>query len=180
MKLWKWFEKNEVLITKIVERGNEEEKKRLAEHLDTFVLDLGRFSWEIFGEKGHYNFVISPNRNSELLQETKRIVSFAHKSERWNFLYAKPSNKDLLPFELYDEAINLIQFRPKEWYVSNLEQKTIRIYAKEFEGIDIDTALFAAEQALCSFLGERFFIQNQIKIALSIDKKSDLKPMVDW
>lgn len=171
MKFWNWFEDNEEGIRTLLVKGNREEKAELTEQLDQFILNLGRFSWEIIDDKnGYYTFIISPNRDKDLLNHSKQIIAEAPSLIFWTFLPAKPADRAMLNFKIYDEAVNLRVFQPKNWKVkveSNAFKNDLAIHSSDFKNCDLDTSLFACEMALASFLGEETFIHQVGKVIIS-------------
>jgi hypothetical protein len=173
MKFWEWFEENDEQIREVLANGNREQKAELTEQLDEFILDLGRFSWEIIKDSGEsFTFVISPNRDQDLFLHSQRIILEAPLLAHWTFLPAKAADKAMVNFEIYDEAVNLRTFQPKLWKVkaeSSIGLYNVTIGSTDFNNCDLDTCLFACEMALSSFLGEEVYINKIGKIKISQD-----------
>ncbi|SOE22381.1 hypothetical protein SAMN06298216_2822 [Spirosomataceae bacterium TFI 002] len=176
MEFWEWFEEKDERIREVLAKGNREQKKELTEEFDQFILELGRFSWEIIEEgSGFYTFIISPNRDIDLLLHSKNIIEDAPSLTYWSFLPAKPADKAMLNFEIYDEAVNLRVFQPSNWKVrveTNMPKSDITIHSTDFKNCDLDTCLFACEMALASFLGEDVYIHKvgKVKIAEEVEE----------
>lgn len=180
MKFWLWFKKNETLIRKIIQRGTLEQQAELREYFDKYILDLGKFSWEINQVDTRLQFIISPNRDPELLAKSKEIIALAPILPNWEFLPAKPSNLNLEVFEVYDDNFQKIQIEPRKWRSSSLTNTTISIYAKELVKTDTDTRLYACRLVFSACLGEEKFIALNPYFDFQNESFPHFKPILEW
>lgn len=161
---WEWFQESEPKIRQIVKAGTATEQAWLKEQLDRYLLSIGKFSWEINkGDTTTYELVISPNRDHDLFKASRKIMEEAPALEHWTFLSSKKANPALEPFQLYDDATNLRSFTPLEWKVAKVQTVKgleIQVESEDFTNCDLETALFAAEITLSSFLGEALFMEK--------------------
>lgn len=158
IKFWKWWEKNDVLIRKVLEQGSEAKMMELKEHFDRKVLDFGHFTWEINeGVRKTYSFVLSPNREFDRLQLSKKIIRNAPEFEHWEFLYAKPPNKEPEPFKLYDENQDPVYINPEDWKL-DFQEGVVYVTALELQSVDEETRQHAMDLVATAYLGEEFRI----------------------
>jgi hypothetical protein len=166
IKFWKWWVKNDVLIRKVLEQGSEAKMLELKEHFDRKILDFGHFTWEINEGKGKaYSFVLSPNREFERLQLSKKIIRNAPELEHWEFLYAKQPNKKPEPFKLYDENLDPVLINPSDWQIE-FEGGIAKVTADELKGVDHETRQHAIDLVVTAYLGEEFRILKVKEIVL--------------
>ncbi len=83
---WVWFkENNNKLNPEII-------TNRMIDILDSKILELGDFSWEIREGKSKSNMlIISPGGDIELLDITKQIIDSSGDIPDWEFEYYKPA-----------------------------------------------------------------------------------------
>lgn len=169
---WDWFEENEELILRSLYNGIDTELKELKNLFDEKILAFGHFTWEINeGKSKKYQFVISPNREFELLQISKKIMAEAPEMEHWEFLYAKEKVKFIEPFKIYDESldphlVNVISWKFKQ------ELDSFFIYAPTLQNIDKETEQHALDLVATAVLGEEFRILNVLNL-IKVERADD-------
>lgn len=162
---WVWFEKNDQLIRRIIEDGTEENQKELANYFDTKILAIGHFSWEInAGAQKKYEFVISPNREPDLYEKSKKIVHNAPEMAHWEFLAAKRANPNPDSFKLYDNNLDPVFIDPTNWDI--LEENGIVIVsnAHQLRNLDSETLEHALDLVVTAYFGEAYRINRISKI----------------
>jgi hypothetical protein len=166
VKFWKWWEKNDALIRKVLEQGSETKMMELKEHFDRKILSFGHFTWEINeGQSKLYSFVLSPNREFDRLQLSKKIIKNAPELEHWEFLYAKLPNKNPEPFKLYDENQDPVFIDPSDWQIE-FDEGVVKVTADELSTVDEETRQHAMDLVTTAYLGEEFRILKVKEIVL--------------
>jgi hypothetical protein len=169
---WDWFEENEEDFLRTLYQGTEEGLKQLKEVFDQKILAFGHFTWEINADANKkYQFVISPNREFELLQLAKNIIKEAPELEHWTFLYAKEKVSYIEPFKIYDESLDPHLVNVATWKYK-LEGDTVLVHAPTLLNIDQDTEQHALDLVITAKLGEEnriLTIQNIKKVPSSDD-----------
>ncbi|AWV99068.1 hypothetical protein [Arcticibacterium luteifluviistationis] len=159
-KFWRWLEKNDQLIRKVLEEGSDAKMKELTNYFDEKILSFGHFTWEINdGFSKPYQLVISPNREFELLQLSKKIIANAPEMDFWEFSYAKAKVKYIEPFKIYDESLDAHLINPLSWEFKN-EGDTFYVYAPNLVEIDKETEHHAMDLVATAVLGEEYRILN--------------------
>lgn len=163
---WDWFSANCQKIR--ADFDNTE----LLEALDTWVSQLGNFSWEIGpGKMAENALVISPNGNKDLLQDTKWIIECAKNCEGWEFYYAKPPRENWrnFTFVLGTDEMAMIRMDASQWEYALLDYEdrifAIVLKAPALRQLDEQRKLIAAEVLLDGILGE----ETRIKTICRID-----------
>ena len=159
-KFWLWLVKNDALIRRVLDEGSEAKKAELTNYFDEKILSLGRLSWEINkGEWKRYAFVLSPNRDFELLRLTKKIIKAAPVMDHWEFEYAKKSNPSPESFKLYDNNLDPVIINPDTWQLE-LKDKSVMVKAEELKTLDDETREHAMDLVVTAIYGEEFRILN--------------------
>ncbi|MGR3810204.1 hypothetical protein [Jiulongibacter sp. NS-SX5] len=154
IKFWKWWEKNDHLICKVLEQGSQAKLDELKEHFDKKVLEFGHFTWEIVeGEGRKFAFILSPNREFERLQLSKKIIRNAPNLNNWEFYSSKPVNPNPEPFKLYDSNLDPVFIDPSDWNIE-IELPKVKINASELKNIDSETRDHAMDLVVTALLGE--------------------------
>jgi len=146
--------------------GERFENSTLIDQLDLRVASLGGVSWEIgpaIDPSKENMLVITPCGNSDLLCMTKRIVSMAPDSNKWEFYYAKPPKNWQLLFFVADENGREIEVDASDWEYVLLRFPDgtidIVIQAPSLSGLNDNLKGVAAEIALDGELGEEIRIK---------------------
>ncbi len=170
--LWDWFEENDEHNRRIIYLGQAEQLKVLKNAIDEKILAFGHFTWEInAGKSKEYQFVISPNREFELLQLSKKIVAKAPDLENWEFLYAKEKVKEIEPFKVFDESLDPHLVNVTNWKYK-LEEESVFVYAPSLKNIDSETEQHALDLVVTAILGEEYRIMN-IKALIKVEGFDD-------
>ncbi len=155
---WDWFEANEETFRAILYRGTEEEQKQLKNDFDEKVLSFGHFTWELnAGKKKSYEFLISPNREFELLQISKKIMATAPESEDWEFGYAKQKVKYIEPFKIYDESLDPHLINSSSWLFRS-QGSSLEIHAPSLPKMDSETEEHVLDLVATAAFGEEYRI----------------------
>ncbi|MFT5885998.1 MAG: hypothetical protein ACI9IP_002462 [Arcticibacterium sp.] len=161
---WDWFEEKEEAFRVLLYRGTEAEQKQLKNDFDEKVLSFGHFTWELnTGKEKSYEFVISPNREFELLQISKKIMAEAPDLEHWKFGYAKQKVKSIEPFKIYDESLDPHLINTGSWLFKS-QGSTYKIYAPSLPKMDSETEEHVLDLVATAALGEEYRILNITKI----------------
>ena len=164
-EFWLWFEKNDELIRRIIEEGTDKNQKELANYIDTKILAIGHFSWEInAGERKKYEFVISPNREPELYEIAKKIINNAPEMEHWEFLPAKRANPVPDSFKLYDNNLDPVFIDPTHWKIIEEHGVVTVSDAEQLANLDAETLEHALDLVVTARFGEAFRINHISKI----------------
>jgi hypothetical protein len=157
---WNWFQK---ILPKL---NAGDLKDDLIDEIDNKVLNLGPFSWEIGpGLIQENSFVISPNGNIELLEQTRKIIDLAPKVAGWEFHCSKPPKNWNFNFSFLDDNNKEINVNANDWeYVlSRYPDKTFDIYIKgPYNSINEANISTAIEILIIGILGEEEYI-NKIR-----------------
>ncbi|TCN50005.1 hypothetical protein D0809_24075 [Flavobacterium circumlabens] len=161
-EFWNWFiiNKNELVPKKITES--------FISQLDSKILSMGKFSWEIReGLIKNYMLIISPGGDVELLPATQKIIEFSPKIEDWEFYHYKPAKKWNFQLTLYEEdnVRKILDVKDWEYVLYKFSDGTFDII---FKAINLnesseDEKLLVGDIVLESFLGEELslkFIKN--------------------
>ena len=171
-KFWAWIVKNDQLIRRVLEEGSEAKKKELSNYFDEKILSFGHFTWEINdGFSKEYQLVISPNREFELLQLSKKIISNAPEMEKWEFAYPKAKVKHIEPFKIYDENLDPHLISTNAWQYK-AEANTFYAYAPNLAELDKETEQHILDLVCTAVLGEEYRILN-IKNLVRIKNTED-------
>jgi len=93
---WDWFIKN------ISQINPQTITKDMINLLDSNILELGDFAWEIREGINKANMlIISPGGDIDLLSQTKKIIEKAPETPDWEFEYFKPAKKWDYSFSLH-------------------------------------------------------------------------------
>lgn len=152
-EFWDWFSKN------CGSFGIDFNNTELLKELDRWITSLGNFSWEIGpGTDKENALVISPGGDLALLNETKRIVGEAIKSDSWEFYYAKqPKQWELkFDFETRDNAIVEVDGSRWEYVLLRYDDGMFEIIIKAplLNQLDQSDKNAAAEILLDGIIGE--------------------------
>lgn len=159
-KFWAWLIKNDQLIRRVLEEGSEAKKKELSNYFDEKILSFGHFTWEINdGFSKPYQLVISPNREFELLQLSKKIISDAPDMDNWEFAYAKAKVKYIEPFKIYDENLDPHLISTNTWEYKT-EGDSFYAYAPNLADLDKETEQHILDLVGTAVLGEEYRILN--------------------
>jgi len=170
--LWEWFQENEEHTLRTLYIGESAALKELKNMLDEKILSFGHFTWEINeGSSKKFKFVISPNREFELLQISKKIIAEAPELEHWEFLSSKEKVRVIEPFKIYDESLDPHLVNVAEWKFK-VENETVFVYAPSLKNIDAETEQHALDLVATALLGEEFRIFN-IKKLVKVDEYDD-------
>jgi|SRR5450432_543111 len=168
IEFWNWFSKN------CQNFGDNFDNTSLLEELDTRILSLGDFSWEIGPGKIQENsLVISPNGDLELLQVTKMIIANSKNCLGWEYHYAKPPKDWELKFEYSTRSGEQINVDACNWKYILLRYEDgmfeIIIKTQSLSNMRYDDRLAIVEIALDGILGEEMRMQNIADINLVDD-----------
>ncbi|UBM58342.1 hypothetical protein LAG90_16180 [Marinilongibacter aquaticus] len=173
-RFWLWWAKNEALIRKVIEKGSEAKLLELKEHIDRKVLGFGHFTWEIIESQNKtYCLIISPNRDYDRLQLTKKIMKAAPDLAHWEFRYAKPENPRVSPFKMYDALLDPVIIDPSNWEME-FANGIVHIYAENLVEVDPETRLEALDLVVTAHFGEEFRIMEvkQLEWEENYEKKN--------
>jgi hypothetical protein len=164
-QFWEWFSEN------CQNFGADFDNVELLERLDNWVAQLGDFSWEVGPGKAKDNaFVISPNGDEDLLQDTKLIISNAKVCEGWEYYYAKPPKEKEwnLTFSLETSEGEEVEVDASQWEYTLLEYEDgmfeIIVKASDLRQLDETNKQVAAEILLDGVLGEEVRMQTICEI----------------
>jgi hypothetical protein len=170
--LWDWFEENDELNRRIIYTGDKEKLKELKNAIDEKILVFGHFTWEInAGKSKEYQFVISPNREFELLQLSKKIIAEAPDLDNWEFLYAKEKVAVIEPFKIFDESLDSHLVNVANWKYK-LGGETVYVFAPSLKNIDSETEQHALDLVATALLGEEYRILD-IKTLVKVEEFDD-------
>jgi hypothetical protein len=160
-QFWEWFSEN------CQNFGVDFDNTELLERLDSWVTQLGDYSWEIGPGKAKNNaLVISPNGDEDLLQDTKLIISSAKDCEGWEYYYAKPpkGNEWNLIFSLETSEGEIVEVDASHWEYALLEYEDgmfeIIIKVTDLQQLDESDKQTSAEILLDGILGEEIRMQT--------------------
>lgn len=165
---WNWFQNIEKNLRDNIAND-------IIEQIDEKVLELGPFSWEIGpGLTEKYSFVISPNGDKELLNQTKEIISSAPLIDGWEFHSTKPAKIWNYEFSFYDEDNKEIYVNAQKWEYVLLKypDQTYDIYLKGPDYLYNEKDIQAASEILLiGVLGEKDFIDyiSNIEVVKEFD-----------
>lgn len=162
-QFWEWFSNH------CHDFGDNFDNTILLGQLDEWINRLGNFSWEIGpGKKKENSLVISPNGDSGLLRETKKIIASAQDCIGWEYYYAKPPKDWELIFDFQTADETTLEVNASEWQYCLLKYEDgmfeIIIKAADLNGLRDTDKLTAAEIALDGILGEEFRMQTICEI----------------
>ena len=160
---WEWFR----TISKKLEINFDQED--LIEEIDKQVRLLGDFSWELgLGIHTSYSFVISPNCNRKLLNDTKEIIRYSPSLTSWEFYYAKPPKIWNLIFSFTDNNGKDIKINAQDWEYVLLKfpdnSFDVIIKTSNNHNLDRNNLNIAAEILLIGILGEEVYIEHIVTI----------------
>jgi hypothetical protein len=156
---WRWFSDNAHSIAAL--KGN------AVDELDSRVAALGEFAWEIGPAPcGTTSLSISPDGDSERLNETRRIVARAPRVEGWLFFPARQARESAETCVVCDESgvertvdastWEFVIYRHSDGYVELLVRPGASTAALSAELVDAATtlvvdAILGEEQRLTTF-----------------------------
>ncbi|PWG81172.1 hypothetical protein DDR33_07225 [Pararcticibacter amylolyticus] len=152
-EFWKWFSACHKDFGVNFENGD------LLSELDSRIVELGNFAWELGpGIEMENMLVVSPGGRNELLPQTKEIISNSPSIPNWEFHYAKP------PKQWKEPIVNLYKGGRKKRIIASSWQYVLLDYSDGLFDIIIeapnladfckDDKLIAAEIILEGLLGE--------------------------
>lgn len=152
-RFWHWFSEN------CQSFGSKFENSVLLTELDTWISNLGDFSWEVGPGKIKENaLVISPNGDFTMLEYTKKIVARAIPCNDWEYYYAKPPKKWDMKFDYETGNGQNINIDASSWEYVLLRYDDrkfdIKIKPDIFSQIGYEDKLVIAEILLDGILGE--------------------------
>lgn len=151
-QFWSWFR------SVSDDLANDHENEELLSRLDSHVSKLGDVTWEIGPSEVTESFLsISPDGDSSLLAVAGRIIDFAPRLSRWEFVIGRPA-RGCIDFCIEGEDGAEVDVRCREWrYVLfRLPSGHFDIVVQQtgFDSPDVDLRHMAATLALDFVLGE--------------------------
>lgn len=167
-EFWEWFEANEADL--IVAIDSETVTDYYVNSLDNFILDLGKFSWEIGPlPASKWRLTISPNSEKELLKISRKIIAMAPSFSNWEFLHSKPAKEWDQQFHVYDDFMYEKEVDARNWHyvtLNDANQFELILEADNIDHLDAETALTAAHSFVEGELGEEMKINKIASIAI--------------
>jgi hypothetical protein len=175
---WKWFAEQEDTIKDFFSDEAEVDKDKLIEEMNNLVLDLGRFAWEIGPDReGAFYLILSPNRDPELLELSKRIMAASPDLPDWELHPAKPARTWDWKLRLYDDFFLEREVDASGWQFVLLDrpgnQVEILFEADNLAYFDTETQQMAGETAVTNLLGEEMRIRYVRKVGVSPELREE-------
>ncbi len=175
-KIWDWFVLNQgSLFPEMITTD-------LINELDSKILSLGNFSWEIREGLTKDNLlIISPNGNVELLDSTKEIIKRSPNLPNWEFLHYKPAKEwDFkLSIQEDDNVQKIIDAIEWEYVLFKFSDGTydIIIKADSIKNLPVSDKNLIADIVLESVLGEKLSLSliKNIEFVDEFKKEHDNK-----
>ena len=166
---WDWFEETEHSFKLFFKNEELVNKDLLVEAMNNWVLDFGKFSWEIGPLKGEqFYLAISPNGSQALLKQSRKVISLAPERNDWIFYPAKPARDWDFTFSMYDSFMLERQIDARDWSFELKRRPDhmfeITIEAKSIQNLDEETKLEAANQVVLRTIGEERKINRIAKV----------------
>ncbi len=139
--------------------------EKILDELDSRVLALGEFTWEIGpGKVKEYSFVISPAGNKELLTVSREIIESAPENSKWEFYPAVQIKDWDFFFSFYSMNGDKIELDASGWEYVLLEYPDhtfeIILKAENLVGFSEDDKIIASEIVLDGAIGEEVRIDK--------------------
>lgn len=172
---WLWFDAEKLQIERIVAGEDDENPTALSDQLDELVLAFGPLKWQLESkDNGNFQFIVSPNNDSDLLRITSLLIKSAPAYKNWEFHDAIPATGELTTF-LYDDEMDVQKVTAENWQCvieneSNLLHLIVRV--DQTDHLDEETEMVAVDLLLNAILGERTKIKfiESFEIVDEIDK----------
>ena len=166
---WDWFIVNEADLIAAID--SESATDHFVDSLDNFILDLGKFSWEIAPiTSGKWRLTISPNNEIELLKISRKLVAMAPFMSNWEFHHSKPAKNWDKQFNVYDDFMYEKEVDARNWhFVANKDQNqsvALILEADNIDYLDAETAQTAAHLLVEGELGEETKISKIASIVI--------------
>lgn len=166
---WEWFVAHKNML------ANLKPNDSLIEEIDKNVNSLGDFIWEIGpGFNKLHSFTISPGGEVSLLEQTKKIISYAPKLIDWEFHYAKRAKEWSNYFNIFLSGGTLsIDLSKWEYVLLEYYDQTFDIIIKPEPYLnELENEIYGiVEMILDSIIGEEIRLET-IKY-IEIVKKFD-------
>lgn len=159
---WNWFKENSSKINPEVITED------MIDTLDSKILELGDFAWEIREGISKPNMlIISPGGDVELLEHTKSIIENSLAIDEWEFEYFKPAKEWDYSFYI-DEESTLIDASDWEYVLLKFSDGTfdILIKAENINTLDDNDKSIAIDIVLESSLGEKNYLERILNYEL--------------
>jgi hypothetical protein len=164
IEMWNWFKS---ISDRLIENPKD---VSILNKIDFYIDKLGSLDWEI----GPYDtttcyFAISPGLDKNLLNETKKIISYSPNCNGWSFLYSKPAKEWRDFFRMLNENEETIEVHTASWQyiLYQFEDNTFDVDVKinPING-DINTSQLAVDIVLTNALGEEMYMEliNHVNI----------------
>ena len=161
---WNWFEQNSQQINPEIITQN------MISSLDSKILELGDFAWEIReGKTKPYMLVISPGGDAHLLGKTKTVIESSISISDWEFEYYKPA-KDW-DYTFFINETTEINASNWEYVLLKFSDGTFDILIKvdNLNKLDGDDQDIAINIVLESTIGEKIYIERIVNYEIVTD-----------
>ena len=160
-EFWNWFEANSSQI------NPEKITEEMIDTLDSKILELGDFAWEIREGKTKSNMlVISPGGDIDLLEKTKKIIENAISVDEWEFEYFKPAKE--WDYSFYIDDTTEIDASSWEYVLLKFSDGTfdLLIKAENINSLDDEEQSIAIDIVLESSIGEKNYLERILNYEL--------------
>lgn len=160
-KFWDWFKMNHSKINPEIITED------MIDALDSKILELGDFAWEIREGKSKPNMlIISPGGDVDLIAQTKMIIEHAFIIDEWEFEYFKPAKDWDYSFYIDDER--LIDASDWEYVLLKFSDGTfdILIKADNIDSLNDEEQSIAIDITLESCIGEKDYLEKILNYEL--------------